>query len=65
MGGLAGGRVRSRDSRGIPKKRSGGAATRVYPALRVIWLQAKMCSKLVLDHHGVFAKEMAVAPNDS
>ena len=43
MGGLAGGRVRSRDSRGIPKKRSGGAATRAYPALRIIRVHGKSC----------------------
>ena len=43
MGGLAGGRVRSRDSRGIPKKKTCSLNT-VYPAQRVIQAQGEFRS---------------------
>ena len=44
MGGLAGGRVRSRNRRGIPKKKS-CSLNSVSPALRVIQRQGKFDSK--------------------
>ena len=44
MGGLAGGRVRSRNRRGIPKKKS-CSLNSVSPALRVIRRQGKFDSE--------------------
>ena len=44
MGGLAGGRVRSRNRRGIPKKKS-CSLNSVSPALRVIQRQGKFDSR--------------------
>ena len=51
MGGLAGERVRSRNSRGVPKKKS-CSLNSVRPALRVIQRQGKFDSKWLVKKVG-------------
>jgi len=62
MGGLAGGRVRSRDSRGIPKKKTCSLNT-VYPALRVIQAQGQFRLNGLVKNWCKWIRKMKIAPN--
>ena len=81
MGGLAGGRVRSRNSRGIPKKKScslnsvnsalrvirieGKMTRRAFSAIRVIRIEGTIPSTRVQNFWGVFVRKTFPAQNDS
>ena len=79
MGGLAGGRVRSRNRRGIPKKKScslnsvnsalrvirieGKMTRRAFSALRVIRIEGKIPSIMLQNNLEFFATKMLPAQN--
>ena len=62
MGGLAGGRVRSRNRRGIPKKKS-CSLNSVSPALRVIQRQGKIDSKGLVKKWCKWIRKMKISEN--
>ena len=62
MGGLAGGRVRSRNRRGIPKKKS-CSLNSVSPALRVIQRQGKFDSKGLVKKWCKWIRKMKISQN--
>ena len=61
LGGLAGGRVRSRKSRGIPKKRS--SSRHSFPGSRVIQAQGKFDSKGLVKNWCKWITKMKISQN--
>ena len=62
MGGLAGGRVRSRNSRGIPKKKSCSLNTGL-PGSRVIQAQGKSSSRRLVKNWCKWVRKMKISQN--
>ena len=61
MGGLAGGRVRSRNSRGIPKKKS--CSLNSGPGSRVIQRQGKSSSNMLVKKWEKLITKMKISQN--